>query len=257
MSTWKSVKIGGAPCPIAVIPQPSNGKYKKGKVGPQGLITCHESRTHMWGKVDPCSAPPLPSPSHHLLCFRNWAATPWSQVFSQKGKRERVKRRNHTSLWFFFFLSLSLAPPWTSLLYHGWGAPIPLFIPWQCYPNHKSFLSSLPVLCLLISMAPLLCLFILMVTAWSNAQAQPSPGYSPSSKFSPIGFNQGFRNLWGPQHQTIDQGELRIWLDSSSGSGFKSLKPYHSGYFSAAMKLQPGYTAGVITSFYVRTTILC
>lgn len=37
-----------------------------------------------------------------------------------------------------------------------------------------------------------------------------------------------------------------------TGSGFKSIQPYQSGYFGAAMKLQPGYTAGVITSFYVR-----
>ena len=39
----------------------------------------------------------------------------------------------------------------------------------------------------------------------------------------------------------------------TTGSGFKSLHPYRSGYFGAAIKLQPGYTAGVITSFYVRT----
>lgn len=38
----------------------------------------------------------------------------------------------------------------------------------------------------------------------------------------------------------------------AAGSGFKSLNPYSSGYFGAAVKLQPGYTAGVITSFYVR-----
>lgn len=36
------------------------------------------------------------------------------------------------------------------------------------------------------------------------------------------------------------------------GSGFKSVKPFRSGYFGASIKLQPGYTAGVITAFYVR-----
>lgn len=36
-----------------------------------------------------------------------------------------------------------------------------------------------------------------------------------------------------------------------SGSGFKSVKPFRSGYFGASIKLQPGYTAGVITAFYV------
>ena len=37
-----------------------------------------------------------------------------------------------------------------------------------------------------------------------------------------------------------------------TGSGFKSVRPFRSGYFGASIKLQPGYTAGVITSFYVR-----
>jgi xyloglucan:xyloglucosyl transferase len=66
-----------------------------------------------------------------------------------------------------------------------------------------------------------------------------------------VGFGQGFRNLWGPQHQSIDQGTLALLLDRNSGSGFKSLHPYKSGYFGAAVKLQSGYTAGIITSFYL------
>ncbi|KAG6437317.1 hypothetical protein SASPL_102231 [Salvia splendens] len=35
------------------------------------------------------------------------------------------------------------------------------------------------------------------------------------------------------------------------GSGFKSVKPFRSGYFGASIKLQSGYTAGVITAFYL------
>ncbi|WCJ41578.1 xyloglucan endotransglucosylase/hydrolase 32 [Euphorbia peplus] len=85
----------------------------------------------------------------------------------------------------------------------------------------------------------------------SIAQRPPSPGYHPSSRMRPVSFDQGFRNLWGPQHQRVDQGTLNIWLDSSSGSGYKSLRPYRSGYFGAAIKLHPGYTAGVITSLYL------
>ncbi|KAG6415131.1 hypothetical protein SASPL_122533 [Salvia splendens] len=85
----------------------------------------------------------------------------------------------------------------------------------------------------------------------NNAQGPPSPGYYPSSRVGSVGFNQGFRNLWGSQHQRLDQGGLTIWLDRTSGSGFKSLSSYSSGYFGAAIKLQPGYTAGVITSFYL------
>ncbi|KAH7836932.1 hypothetical protein Vadar_007564 [Vaccinium darrowii] len=85
----------------------------------------------------------------------------------------------------------------------------------------------------------------------SKAQGPPSPGYWPSSRIGSIGFNQGFRNLWGPEHQNVDQGGLTIWLDKNSGSGFKSYEAYQSGFFGAAVKLQPGYTAGVITSFYL------
>ncbi|KAE8711202.1 putative xyloglucan endotransglucosylase/hydrolase protein 32 [Hibiscus syriacus] len=111
---------------------------------------------------------------------------------------------------------------------------------------------SVPSLFCLPIMAPIFYLFLAfsMITS-SNAQVPPSPGYSPSSRVSSVTFNQGFRNLWGPQHQRLDQGSLTIWLDKSSGSGFRSLQPYQSGYFGAAMKLQPGYTAGVITSFYL------
>ncbi|KAJ9188790.1 hypothetical protein P3X46_000154 [Hevea brasiliensis] len=96
-----------------------------------------------------------------------------------------------------------------------------------------------------------LLLIILMIPSSSSAQNPPSPGYYPSSRIGTIGFDQGFKNLWGPQHQRLDQGTLTIWLDTSSGSGYKSLQPYQSGYFGAAIKLQPGYTAGVITSFYL------
>ncbi|GAB2275143.1 Probable xyloglucan endotransglucosylase/hydrolase protein 32 [Dionaea muscipula] len=94
---------------------------------------------------------------------------------------------------------------------------------------------------------------VILVTHSSNAAqaAPPSPGYYPSSKVSPVGFSHAFSNLWGPQHQSLQQDILTIWLDRSSGSGFKSFKPYRSGYFGASIKLQPGYTAGVITSFYL------
>ncbi|TYI90932.1 hypothetical protein E1A91_D03G156700v1 [Gossypium mustelinum] len=112
---------------------------------------------------------------------------------------------------------------------------------------------SMPSLLCLPFMAPIFSSFLALtlIIPLSNAQGPPSPGFSPSSRVSTVAFNTGFRNLWGPQHQKLDQGSLTIWLDKSSGSGFKSLRPYQSGYFGAAMKLQPGYTAGVITSFYL------
>ncbi|KAK9127526.1 hypothetical protein Syun_016323 [Stephania yunnanensis] len=100
-------------------------------------------------------------------------------------------------------------------------------------------------------MAALLVTLCSLIFMLCSTNAQPSPGYSPTSKFRTVGFYQGFRNLWGAQHQRFDQNTLTIWLDSSSGSGFKSNTAFTSGYFGAAMKLHPGYTAGVITSFYL------
>ncbi|KAM7264204.1 hypothetical protein ACFE04_001887 [Oxalis oulophora] len=93
---------------------------------------------------------------------------------------------------------------------------------------------------------------ILLVLSISNADNRPpSPGYWPSSKIRSMNFWDGYRNLWGPSHQRIEQNALTLWLDRTSGSGFKSVKAFRSGYFGTSIKLQPGYTAGVITSFYV------
>ncbi|RZC77020.1 hypothetical protein C5167_001148 [Papaver somniferum] len=96
-----------------------------------------------------------------------------------------------------------------------------------------------------------LIIVMIILPAASSKSAIPSPGYYPSYKFKTIDFYHGYRNLWGPQHQRVDKKSLTIWLDSNTGSGFKSIQPFRSGYFSTAIKLQPGYTAGVITSFYL------
>lgn len=95
-------------------------------------------------------------------------------------------------------------------------------------------------------------LFVLFLSILCSLLIIRCNGYMSGSSISSMPFNQLYRNLWGPQHQTLDQsGTLTIWLDRSSGSGFKSLQPYASGYFGANIKLQPGYTAGVITSLYL------
>ncbi|ERM98771.1 hypothetical protein AMTRI_Chr07g78850 [Amborella trichopoda] len=96
-----------------------------------------------------------------------------------------------------------------------------------------------------------LLLLMLLYSSSCNAQRPPYPGFSPTSRFRALQFGQAFSNLWGPQHQTLSNDQLAIWLDRSSGSGFKSTRPFRSGYFGAAIKLQPGYTAGVITAFYL------
>ncbi|EMS50675.1 putative xyloglucan endotransglucosylase/hydrolase protein 32 [Triticum urartu] len=94
-------------------------------------------------------------------------------------------------------------------------------------------------------------LLLLQQGRW--AEAQPSPGYYPSSKVSSMPFSQWYSNLWGAQHQSLspDQTSLTLWMDRSSGSGFKSKRAYRNGYFGVSMKVQPGYTAGVNTAFYL------
>ncbi|KAK9124149.1 hypothetical protein Sjap_013751 [Stephania japonica] len=98
----------------------------------------------------------------------------------------------------------------------------------------------------------LLLLLLALIMVPSSCIGIPSPGFYPSSKFRTVNFYYGFRNLWGPQHQRVENNNaLTIWLDRNTGSGFKSNRPFRSGYFGASIKLQPGYTAGVITAFYL------
>ncbi|KAJ4778428.1 Xyloglucan endotransglucosylase/hydrolase [Rhynchospora pubera] len=96
-------------------------------------------------------------------------------------------------------------------------------------------------------------LISLLLLSFHLSNAQPNPGYYPSYRFKSSQFYRAFNNLWGPQHQSVtgDQSSVTIWLDRNSGSGFKSRHPFISGYFGASIKLQPGYTAGVITAFYL------
>ncbi|CAN6232866.1 unnamed protein product [Urochloa humidicola] len=91
--------------------------------------------------------------------------------------------------------------------------------------------------------AALLLLLMVLVVMTCDAQ--------PSKRFRARTFYRDFRNLWGAQHQSVAGAGATIWLDSTSGSGFKSRRPFRSGYFGASIKLQPGYTAGVITAFYL------
>ncbi|URD77171.1 xyloglucan endotransglucosylase hydrolase protein 32 [Musa troglodytarum] len=119
------------------------------------------------------------------------------------------------------------------------------------FPTHCLHPPAAPLFLSSACMAFLVPVLVFLVLR--TADAQPSPGYHPSSSLSPIRFYDGYGNLWGPQHQTVspDQSSTTIWLDASSGSGFKSKNSYRNGYFGASIKLQSGYTAGVNTAFYL------
>ncbi|VYS59384.1 unnamed protein product [Arabidopsis thaliana] len=92
---------------------------------------------------------------------------------------------------------------------------------------------------------------VVLCPSSGHSQLSPSPGYYPSSRVPTSPFDREFRTLWGSQHQRREQDVVTLWLDKSTGSGFKSLRPYRSGYFGASIKLQPGFTAGVDTSLYL------
>lgn len=106
----------------------------------------------------------------------------------------------------------------------------PLFIPLLRTPMKPTKYSVCPVLtdisssCICIAQyimevfAFALVLFGVMIPSFRGINGDPpSPGSYPSSRVGSIAFQQGFRNLWGPQHQTLDQETLTIWLDRSSG----------------------------------------
>ncbi|KAJ6300051.1 hypothetical protein OIU76_020944 [Salix suchowensis] len=94
-----------------------------------------------------------------------------------------------------------------------------------------------------------LLLLILMVPSSSNAQRPPSPGYWPSSRFRSMNFYQGYRNLWGYSHQRAEQNALTIWLDSTSGSGFKSTAGVITAFYLSNSEAHPGYRDEVDIEF--------
>ena len=60
---------------------------------------------------------------------------------------------------------------------------------------------------------------VVMLLLHGSADAQPSPGYYPSSMVRSMPFSQDYSILWGPQHQSLsqDQSALTLWMDRSSG----------------------------------------
>jgi len=114
-----------------------------------------------------------------------------------------------------------------------------------------AFVRELALLILAFTLALSLCKT--QASSELAADSFSSSSYPLTSQLSAVKFNKAFSVQWGPQHKEVssDESGITIWLDKASGSGFKSLRSYSSGYFSAAIKLQAGYTAGVDTSFYL------
>lgn len=94
--------------------------------------------------------------------------------------------------------------------------------------------------------------FVLLASADQSLQP-PLPSNSVTSYFKTMAFDESYSNLWGAGHQNVSQDGKAVTLkiDRYSGSGFKSKQAYLYGFFNAALKLQAGYTAGIVTTFYL------
>ncbi|CAL5047029.1 unnamed protein product [Urochloa decumbens] len=80
-------------------------------------------------------------------------------------------------------------------------------------------------------------------------------GLTPAAEAEPAPtFDDNYVKDWG-NLQLVNQGtEADLTLDQSSGGGgFRSKSLYGSGFFHMRMKVPPGYTAGVVTTFYLTT----
>jgi xyloglucan:xyloglucosyl transferase len=66
-------------------------------------------------------------------------------------------------------------------------------------------------------------------------------------------FDENYAPTWGADgYHLVNQGtEVRLTMDKNSGAGFGSRLSYGSGFFHMRIKIPGGYTAGVVTAYYV------
>ncbi|CAL5038711.1 unnamed protein product [Urochloa decumbens] len=92
----------------------------------------------------------------------------------------------------------------------------------------------------------LLLVVLAAVASFARAAEAPAPAPAPA-------FDDNYKPQYGADgHHLINRGtEVDLILDRSSGAGFCSKSAYGSGLFHMRMKIPSGYTAGVVTTFYL------
>ncbi|CAL5186443.1 unnamed protein product [Lathyrus oleraceus] len=67
-------------------------------------------------------------------------------------------------------------------------------------------------------------------------------------------FFKSMHITWGAQHALLQGDDLQLMLDESSGSGAKSKKSFLFGTIETRIKLVPGNSEGIATSYYLSST---
>ncbi|GAB2214232.1 hypothetical protein Droror1_Dr00018573 [Drosera rotundifolia] len=107
----------------------------------------------------------------------------------------------------------------------------------------------------LVLQVSLLWIISALIVLVSSADAQD--GLPKTTRltdlFPHLSFEQKFSVFFGASNvRTYNNGSLvNIALSKVSGSGLASRNKYYYGFFSAAMRLPPGYTSGVVVAFYL------
>ncbi|KAL6605875.1 hypothetical protein ACP70R_041528 [Stipagrostis hirtigluma subsp. patula] len=94
---------------------------------------------------------------------------------------------------------------------------------------------------------PLLHLVVVLLLA--SVVVGSTPAVEVGAAALPAAFEENYVAVWG--HLASQCTEVNLTLDQSSGGGFRSKSMYGSGFFHLRMKLPSGYTAGVVTTFYL------
>ncbi|XP_021726996.1 probable xyloglucan endotransglucosylase/hydrolase protein 33 [Chenopodium quinoa] len=104
--------------------------------------------------------------------------------------------------------------------------------------------------------AIILSTFILLLSSsnhGTNAQSVPPSSTRLTSLFPHLSFDRDYSQMFGDSNaQIYGNGSFaKISLDKKTGAGFGSKNHYNYGFFSAAIKLPPGFTSGVVVAFYM------